>query len=184
MARRALILFAFLLPAPLASAATSPKCLPAEYRQFDFWAGDWDAYAVDESNKLIGRARVEVILDGCALLESYEQFDGLTGQSFSLYDASRGVWHQGWVTNRGKFLSLDGKFLDGKMTLTGTDYGGDGRTALIRGVWRKMEGGVRETAETSYDGGTTWKPLFDILFKPRASSKPPAEEKPPTPRPS
>jgi hypothetical protein len=26
--------------------------------------------------------------------------------------------------------------------------------------------GVRETAETSADGGTTWKPLFDLVFRP------------------
>jgi hypothetical protein len=168
-----------------AEAALSPKCASAEHRQFDFWAGDWDAYGLDEGNKLVGRARVDVILDGCALLEVYDQLDGLSGQSFSLYDASRGVWHQSWVTNGGKFLSLDGRFQDGRMTLTGSEIGGDGRTALVRGIWKKAEGGIRETAERSYDGGTTWKPLFDILFRPRPAARTPGpDEKTPTPRPS
>jgi hypothetical protein len=99
----------------------SSKCATGEHRQFDFWAGDWDAYGLDEGNKLVARARVDVILDGCALLEVYEQLDGLTGQSFSIYDPSRGTWHQTWVTNRGKLLTLEGRFQDGRMTLTGTD---------------------------------------------------------------
>jgi hypothetical protein len=89
------------------------------------WTGDWDAYGLDEGNKLVARARVDVILDGCALLEIYEQLDGLTGQSFSIYDASRGTWHQTWVTNRGKLLTLEGRFQDGRMTLTGTDRSAD-----------------------------------------------------------
>ncbi len=110
---------------------------------------------------------MDVILDGCALLEVYEQLDGLTGQSFSIYDASRGTWHQTWVTNRGKLLTLEGRFQNGRMTLTGTDQSADGRSVLIRGVWKRAEGGVRETAETSDDGGKSWKPLFDILFRAR-----------------
>jgi len=155
---------------PGESSARSPassKCATGEYRQFDFWTGDWDAYGLDEGNKLVARARVDVILDGCALLEIYEQLDGLTGQSFSIYDASRGTWHQTWVTNRGKLLTLEGRFQNGRMTLTGTDQSADGRSVLIRGVWKRAEGGVRETAETSDDGGKSWKPLLDILFRPR-----------------
>src|SRR6266498_1876135 len=158
---------------PGESSARSPassKCATGEHRQFDFWTGDWDAYGLDEGNKLVARARVDVILDGCALLEIYEQLDGLTGQSFSIYDASRGVWHQSWVTNRGKLLTLEGRFQDGRMTLTGTERTSDGRSVLIRGVWKLSEGAVRETAVSSDDGGKSWKPLFDILFRARAES--------------
>jgi len=38
--------------------------------------------------------------------------------------------------------------------------------ALVRAAWYRRGGGVRETAERSLDGGKTWKPVFDILFKP------------------
>ena len=30
-----------------------------------------------------------------------------------------------------------------------------------------QDGGVRETAHTSADGGATWRPLFDVLFRRR-----------------
>jgi hypothetical protein len=35
-----------------------------------------------------------------------------------------------------------------------------------RGIWYLDKGGVRETAEASPDGGKTWKPAFDIVFRP------------------
>jgi len=52
-----------------------------------------------------------------------------------------------------------------RMVLTGTDHGPDGRPVLLRGVRKAAAGGVRETADTSGDGGKTWKPWFDLLFR-------------------
>jgi hypothetical protein len=89
--------------AALPGLAQAPKkvaasCTAPEYRQLDFWIGDWDTYDLDNSGhpsrKVVARNRVDRILDGCALREVYEQTDGLVGQSFSTYDASRKVWHQ------------------------------------------------------------------------------------------
>lgn len=73
-------------------------CSALEYRQFDFWAGDWDAFEADNPNTPVARTRVDRILDGCVLLEDYQDTNGSHGQSFSIYDASRRVWHQSWVT--------------------------------------------------------------------------------------
>jgi hypothetical protein len=152
-------------PAPKAAA----KCATPEHRQFDFWVGDWDAYDAGKPGKVVARNRVDRILDGCALREVYEQTDGLVGQSFSLYDASRKVWHQSWVTNHGQLLTIEGRFKDGRMTLAGTQRV-DGHERKVRAVWyREKDGekdGVRETAESSADGGKTWKPMFDIVFRP------------------
>ena len=35
-----------------------------------------------------------------------------------------------------------------------------------KGVWKPVDGGVRETAATFADGGKTWKPWFDLAFPP------------------
>jgi hypothetical protein len=148
-------------PAPQAAA----KCATPEHRQLDFWIGDWDAYDVDAPGKVVARNHVDRILDGCALREVYEQTDGLVGQSFSLYDASRKVWHQSWVTNHGQLLIIEGHFENGRMTLAGNQLA-DGREQKVRAVWYPEKDGVRETAESSADGGKTWKPLFDIVFRP------------------
>jgi hypothetical protein len=146
----------------------APQCARAEFRQFDFWAGDWDTYDVTAPSTLIARNKVTRILGGCVLHEVYEQTDGLVGESYSIYDASRGVWHQSWVTNRGGLLLLDGRREGDRLVLTGSEQGAAGASSLLRVTWWVEGAGVRETAERSTDGGKSWKPVFDILFRPHA----------------
>lgn len=141
------------------------ECDGAEHRQLDFWVGDWDTYEAADRTKLIARTRVDVILGGCALHERYEQADGLIGESFTIYDASRRLWHQSWVTNRGQLLAIEGTFAGERLTLQGSRPTAGGRASLIRGVWSPEAGGVRETALTSEDGGASWQPLFDVFFQ-------------------
>ncbi|MBA3319788.1 MAG: hypothetical protein H0T50_17080 [Gemmatimonadales bacterium] len=149
-------------------AATRPAagCHGAEYRQFDFWIGDWNTYEIADSSKVVARTRVSAFLDGCVLREDYRQNDGLAGESYSLWDASRGVWHQSWVTNRGTLLLLDGRFRNGRMVLTGSEKSPDGTASLLRGTWWMEGRDVRERAERSADGGKSWTPVFDIVFRP------------------
>jgi hypothetical protein len=99
--------------AAAAHAQGAAPCAAPQFRQLDFWAGDWDTYDVSEPTKVVARNHVTPMLGGCALREVYEQSDGLVGESFSAYDAARGVWHQSWVTNRGTILLLDGRLEGG-----------------------------------------------------------------------
>lgn len=89
----------------------------------------------------------------------------MRGVSFSTYDATRHEWHQSWVTNRGQLLLLDGELANGRMALTATERGGDGSSSLLRAVWWTKGRTVRERAERSKDGGATWAPVFDLVFK-------------------
>jgi hypothetical protein len=155
----------------LALTARAAPCGAPEFRQFDFFAGDWDTYDVDSATKIVARNRVTVILGGCVLHEIYQGRDGLRGESYSIYDATRREWHQSWVTNRGQLLLLDGGLKGDSMVLTGTDRAADGATSLLRGIWFRQGGAVRETAQRSTDGGKTWKPVFDILFRPHGQSR-------------
>jgi len=147
---------------------TTTFCTAPEYHQFDFWVGDWDAFDFDNPNTKVARTKVDRILDGCVLRENYEGADGHEGQSLNVYDASRKLWHQSWVTNRGEMLELEGKYQDGAMVLSGSDHAKHGQ--LVRGTWTAVKGGVREVGETSDDGGKTWKPWFDIVFRPKTMS--------------
>lgn len=143
-------------------------CSGPEYRQFDFWIGDWDALETGKE-EVVARTHVDRILDGCILREDYESTNGLKGQSFSLYDASRRVWHQSWATNRGQLLTIEGRLENGEMVLSGTERGADGAEKLVRGTWKRINAGVRETAVTSLDAGKTWQPWFDLVFRPHSS---------------
>ena len=144
-----------------AADGTSPCAEPA-FRAFDFWAGTWDVYDVGGQAK-VASARIDPILDGCVLREDYQQFDGHQGQSFTMYDTTRHVWHQSWVTNRGELLEIEGTVQDGSIVLSGEDR--DAGT-LVRGIWKLEHSNVRETAYTSADQGKNWKPWFDIIFRP------------------
>ena len=95
------------------------------------------------------------------LREDYQGTDGHKGQSFTIYDASRSIWHQTWVTNRGELLEIEGNIENGEIVLRGRNQAG----ALVRGNWRPVNEEVREIAVTSADGGKTWKPWFDLVFR-------------------
>lgn len=159
-------------PIAAAQATSQPSaCSAPEYHQLDFWIGDWDAYDVGAPKTPVARARVDRLLDGCVLKENYQGVTGGEGQSFSIYDSARKVWHQSWVTNRGKLLVIEGQFKNGEMVLSGTDYFTPAHP-IIRGTWKPdpQAGGVRETAVTSTDNGATWQPLFDLIFRPHDPS--------------
>ncbi|MEP6995265.1 MAG: DUF1579 family protein [Acidobacteriota bacterium] len=153
-------------PSPAPPAAPAAPCSGPEHRRLDFWVGDWDAFDAG-ADKPSARVKVEVVLGGCALREVYEGVDGLHGESFTSYDASRKLWHQTWVTNRGDLLQIDGRFDRDTLTLQGPRVGPDGRVQIVRGVWKPQGDGVREIADRSSDGGKTWQPWFDISFKRR-----------------
>lgn len=153
------------------AAKPAAPCGSALFRQFDFFAGDWDTYDVGSPSKVVARNKVTIILDGCAVQEDYQQSDGMHGESFSAYDVTRGMWHQTWVTNHGKLLLLDGRLAGDRMVLTATETAADGSTSLQRVIWFPQGTAVRETAERSTDGGKTWKPVFDIVFRPHAQGR-------------
>jgi ketosteroid isomerase-like protein len=157
----------------LSSSQTSKSapCSAPDFRQFDFWIGDWDAFDVGKS-AIVAHARIDPILDGCVLREDYQSSTGLKGQSFSLYDPSRKIWHQSWATNRGQLLVIEGKFEAGEMILSSEDRTADGKQQRVRGTWKPMNGGVRETALISTDAGSTWQPWFDLIFRPHAQGNP------------
>jgi ketosteroid isomerase-like protein len=167
--KRLLILFLALTLLPLIEAAENssdrgtPQCSSPEHHQFDFWAGDWDVYDRDNPKVRSAHVRVDRILGGCVLHETYEDPTGHHGESFSIYDAARKVWHQTWVTNRGELLVIEGKFESGAMNLNGTDYA---KNVEVRGTWKQEDGGVRETAYYVSDAGRTRKLWFDLMFRP------------------
>jgi len=166
---------AFIAPAaadPSAATLTSPHCSAKEYRQLDFWIGDWDTFETDTpGGRSIARARVEPIAQGCATHEPYEQVDGLVGDSILSYDPVRKQWQQTWVTNRGALMVLWGNFKDGALILEGESHLRDGRSVMQRITWQAQDDGVRESAVLSKDGGKTWTAAFDVLFRKRRDKR-------------
>lgn len=168
MVRIGLAVILFLFTRSVFGQAGTSLCSAPEYHQLDFWIGDWDVFEAG-SAKPVAHVSVDRILDGCALHEHYEDTDGHRGQSFSTYDAGRKQWRQSWYTNRGKSLELVGQKENDVIALAGTDYDSSPQS-LVRGVWKPLNGTVQETAVTSDDNGKTWKPWFDLAFRPAAQA--------------
>jgi hypothetical protein len=152
-------------------AMTSNYCKAPEFRQFDFWLGDWDTFRIKDEkpgSTSVARNRVTSILGGCALHEVYTRADGYSGESFTIYDANRNVWHQSWVSNQGELVVVEGAREGDRIVLSGhiTDAQG---MQLQRVTWEPLKDGVRETCVGSRDNGKTWTVLFDILFRPHAA---------------
>ena len=151
-----------------AAADTPPsaRCSAIEYRQFDFWIGDWDTFEAEDVNgPSIARAQITPLVNGCALHERYEQSDGLVGDSILSFDPVRRQWQQTWVTNRGAIMVLWGGLRGGALVLEGEVHLHDGATVLKRITWRAEGDAVRESAVLSRDGGAHWEPAFDVLFR-------------------
>ena len=140
-------------------------CSAPEYRQLDFWLGDWDTFEAADATTLIARTHVELIAASCAVHELYEQTDGLTGDSILSFDPARRLWQQTWVTNRGSLMVIAGRFKDGAVTMEGEMHARDGRTLLQRITWKQEGAAVRESSVMSKNGGKSWEPAFDVWFR-------------------
>ncbi len=141
-------------------------CSGPEYRQFDFWLGQWDVATPD--GKVAGTNSITAELNGCVLHEHWVGAKGLRGESFNVFNAVTKRWHQTWVDDAGNSLLLDGAFADGRMVLTGAAAGGK---TLNKITWEaRPDGRVRQHWETSTDAGKTWVTAFDGLYAKRSTA--------------
>lgn len=159
-----------------AEAATVPPPGPMPCREqprgrvLDFWVGEWTVVNAADGSPA-GENRIERLLDGCAITESWHGVDkGDDGMSLFAYDARRQTWDQVWVTQD---TSRPGGLKHKTMTeiLYANAARFQGAIATAKGVvldrttltpWR--DGRVRQTIEWSRDGGKTWKAVFDAFY--------------------
>lgn len=141
------------------AAPPPPPCSWDEYRQFDFWIGEWEVR--DGNGKLQGRNTIESILGGCALNESWEGATGSIGQSYNSYDRQTRQWHQTWIDNGGLLLKLDGGLEGNAMVLRGAGKARGGAGIEHEITWTPLDDGrVKQHWRTSRDGGKSWNDAF------------------------
>ena len=137
-----------------AAAQTTGPCSAQEYRQFDFWIGEWE---VEANGAQAGTNRITKILDGCVIMEEWEGGSNFKGKSFNRYDPVTQKWEQYWVDNKGGVLRISGGYADGKMVMSGESVGPTG-SVVDRITWHnKKNGTVRQIWDKSSDGGKTWQ---------------------------
>ncbi|HJW13255.1 MAG TPA: hypothetical protein VJ776_01090 [Thermoanaerobaculia bacterium] len=158
--------------APSPAAVMSPSCTAPQYRQFDFWLGEWDLVGAD--GKKSAEDKVVQILGGCAIQENWTSVKSGQGLSLSAYDPATRHWHQTLMDDSGAVLKLEGEFAEGKMVLIGQrpSQKEKGVTITHRIAWTPQpDHRVKENWELSTNGGRTWRPVFEGTYVPRREMK-------------
>ena len=136
------------------------------FRQFDFWIGEWIAY--DPKGNKAGDSKIELILDGCVILENWTSAGSpFSGKSFNLYNSATKKWQQAWVDNTGAISNYnDGHFEKNQMILqTANEQQPNGSFKILKMTFTKMDANtVRQFGESSTDEGKTWQTDFDLKY--------------------
>jgi tetratricopeptide (TPR) repeat protein len=133
-----------------------------EYRQFDFWVGDWNVFGTN--GQQLGTNQVLLLEDGCIIEENWTSAQGGTGKSFNFYNPATKKWHQSYMDNTGSNWMMDGEYRDGVLRYEGMIYA-PGSTVMVRMNFYNLGADkVRQTAETSTDKGLTWTSVWDGLY--------------------
>ena len=159
---RRIALLAVALATVCSVAHADAPCSGPEYRQFDFWVGDWQVQG--KNGKVAGINRITQEYGGCVIHEHYATGRSYSGESLNTYDAARKVWHQTWVDDSGLLLTLEGRLVGKDMVLEGVAPTPAGTMAKQRITWTpNPDGSVRQHWEISTEPGK-WKTVFDGLY--------------------
>lgn len=147
----ALPLFAFagLFSFAGAAAQASPiPCEDTEYRQLDFWVGEWRA-EWDNSDGTVGVGRNSVTKGEFGDCVIYERFSGagLNGVSVSTFVKRIGAWRQTWVDDQGGYFNLTG----------GINNEGDSRFELLNERLSEKGRDLRMIWQNVSDDAFVWR---------------------------
>ena len=150
-------------PAVQSQTIQTKPCSGAEFRQFDFWIGEWTVTTPD--GNYAGKNTIKPMLNGCALYESWTGKSGYRGDSVNFYDQAKQQWHQTWIDFAGNALYGDGGIVNGSMVLSGAAKDAQGADIINRITWTPIDdGSVRQHWEISMDNSITWNTVFDGLY--------------------
>ena len=133
-----------------------------EYRQLDFWVGEWNVFAGQQK---VGESSVQLILKDCVVFENWRGLAGGSGKSFNKYNNLTNQWEQFWVSDGGTTNYFKGSLVDGAMRYSLEMPGPSGGTLMRHLTFTPLDGGkVRQFSEGSTDGGKTWNTEYDFVY--------------------
>lgn len=145
-------------------------CSQPEFRQFDFWVGEWEAF--NPKGIKSGDSKISIIIDSCVILEEWtgtpNQGFVFKGKSFNSYNVATKQWQQTWTDNTGNTTEfLRGEATDGKIIYYAdkvTDP--KGKIFMRRLTFTKLNNDkVKQFGELSNDEGATWKTEYELEYR-------------------
>lgn len=150
------------------STAIQLSCQDKEFREMDFWVGDWDL-EWDIADGTTGQGTniiTKTPFGGCVITENFDgaptqQFKGM---SVSTFHKPAGMWRQTWVDDQGGYFALSGGPQDdGSFKLDMTRLGDT--APYRRMVWQDIEGDNLNWYWQGHSvGETEWKDLWVIRY--------------------
>jgi hypothetical protein len=167
----------------LSELPKSTACANAEFRQFDFWIGDWDVtqeilQADGSWIELPARTEVAVSPDGCLLTEHWNgrvQFfwegmqrpEAMWGFSLRRYDPATSAWSIYWMDQRNPRFETPhvGRF-DGDHGEFFREFTADGQLRRTRIRFTQVsDTQVDWSLAFSADSGDTWRELWRMRMR-------------------
>ena len=148
-------------------------CEDAEYRQLDFWVGDWDVVSTADGTPR-GTSHVSKEMGGCVVWENWTSAGSpYFGKSYNTYNANLHRWEQYWVDNSAGTI-----FFHGSRAADVMDYWTDDvpqpNGEMLRRHLQFFNLGpdvVRQFSQGSRDGGKTWTVEYDLTYHRRPVQK-------------
>jgi tetratricopeptide (TPR) repeat protein len=148
-------------------------CDDAEFKQFDFWLGDWDvASAADGVHR--GLSHISKEMDGCVIWENWTSAGSpYFGKSYNTWNSNLNRWEQYWVDSSGGVMFFHGNLKENVMDYWTDDVPQSTGGTLLRHLQFFNSGPdkVRQWSQGSSDGGKTWHTEYDFIYT-RVQAKP------------
>ncbi|HVH54795.1 MAG TPA: hypothetical protein VM791_00975 [Vicinamibacterales bacterium] len=147
-----------------------------EYRQLDFWVGEWEVR--NPAGQVVGTSRIERVLANCVIHETYTAAPGAAlspnyvGHAFHFYDQNLKKWAQHYIDTTARPFDWIGEFKEGAMRYTREGpYGPSNSYVKQRMSFTpRPDGTVQQFFEQSADHGKTWLPGFNGTYAKKTGS--------------
>jgi tetratricopeptide (TPR) repeat protein len=145
-----------------ADAIARPCAHQPEYRQFDFWIGEWDVFTTQGHNPA-GTSSIQLILDQCVILENWS--GGGTGKSFNHFDTRLKKWIQDWVDSQSRSVHFEGGLENGVMSYFADSVDDNGAPIRRHMQFVPIDADhVRQFSQASSDNGKSWTMQYDFTY--------------------
>jgi hypothetical protein len=148
-------------------------CEDGEFRQFDFWVGDWDVVSTADGIKH-GSSHVSKEMGDCVIWENWTSAaGGYFGKSYNTYNVNLHRWEQYWVDNGAGTIFFHGGLKEGVMDYW-TDNVPQPKGGMLQRHLQFFNQGpnrVRQFSQASKDGGKTWTVEYDLTYNRHEAGK-------------
>jgi len=147
-------------------------CEDAEFKEFDFWLGDWDVASAGDGVRR-GSSHISKEMNGCVVWENWTSAGSpYFGKSYNTWNSNLKRWEQYWVDTSGGVMFFHGNLKDNIMDYWTDDVPQSGGGTLLRHLqfFNLGPDKVRQFSQGSSDGGKTWHTEYDFIYT-RAQAK-------------